>query len=317
VAAGALAWQGLAAKAELVTAVAAVVNDSVITLGEIDTEVSGPAQIMAKAAGNDHLRFETELAKLRDEAFEQSIENKLILHEFVSSGYVTNILEAFIDDRIRETIQHDYYGDRARLIRTLRERGLTYEMFRRQEREKFIIQYMNYQNNSNLRRIIISPLKIEKYYQSHGDEFKKDDEVKIRMIVLPQSPDGPAGAAKQLGEEILAKIDSGIPFAEMASVYSSGSQRAEGGDRGWVDRKYFKPELADIAFSLKAGQHSGVIEQPEACYLMLVEDVKSAHVKDLSEVRTDIEHTIRDQESVRLRQLWIDRLKRKSFIRFY
>jgi parvulin-like peptidyl-prolyl isomerase len=74
-----------------------------------------------------------------------------------------------------------------------------------------------------------------------------------------------------LAEEILTKIDSGVPFAEMAAVYSAGAQRAEGGDRGWVNSTYFKPSLAKIAFSLKPGEHSGVIEEPEACYLMMVE----------------------------------------------
>jgi parvulin-like peptidyl-prolyl isomerase len=296
---------------------AVAVNDSVITLGEIENRVEGGAQIAAKAYGNDQPRFEAEVHKLRDEAIEQMVENKLILHEFITSGYVTNVLEAFIDDRIQETIQRDYYGDRARLIQTLHEKGLTYEMYRRQQREDFIIHYMEYQNSSNPRKILISPLKVEQYYQGHKDEFKMDVQVKLRMIVLPQSPDSTAVSAKKVGEEILSKIDAGTPFAEMAAVYSSGSQRAVGGDRGWVDHTYFKPSLAEIAFSLKPGQHSSVIEQPEACYLMMVEDMKPAHIRPLSEVRADIERTLRNDENLRLRKIWIERLKRKSFINFY
>ena len=305
------------ARAVLVTAVAVVVNDSVITLGEIDQEVEGFAQIKARAYGNDPQRFEQELQKLHDEAIEMMVENKLVLHEFVTSGYATNVLEAFIDDRIQAEIQRDYYGDRARLIKSLHQRGQTYEMFRRKEREKFIIEYMNYQNSSNPRKILISPLKVEQYYQAHKDEFKMEDQVKLRMIVLPQPADSAPGSAKKLAEEILAKINSGVPFDEMASVYSSGSQRAEGGDRGWVDHSYFKPDLARIAFSLKPGEHSGVIELPEACYLMMVENVRQAHVKDLNEVRADIERTLKNNENLRLRKLWIERLKRKSFVNYY
>jgi hypothetical protein len=75
--------------------------------------------------------------------------------------------------------------------------------------------------------------------------------------------------------------------------------------------------MRDTAFSLKPGQHSGVIELPQACYLMLIEDVKPAHVKEMKEVRDEIEHTLRAKENTRLRQLWIDRLKRKSFINYY
>jgi parvulin-like peptidyl-prolyl isomerase len=143
------------------------------------------------------------------------------------------------------------------------------------------------------------------------------------MIVIPQSADDPPGTAKGLAEEILAKINSGIPFAEMARVNSAGSQRAEGGDRGWVDRAYLTPALRQVVFSLKPGQRSGVIdlpktpEQPEACYLLQVDDVRAAHVKDLKEVRADIERTLMLEENRRLHKLWIERLKKKSFIEYY
>ena len=308
---------GRATHAELVTAVAVVVNGSVITLGEIAAKVQPGMQIMARTYGNDQPRLETELQKMRDEAIEQMVEDKLILHEFITSGYVTNVLEAFINDRINEEIQKEYYGDRSRLIRTLKEQGKTYETYRREKRERFIIDYMNYQNSSNPRKIVISPLKIEQYYQSHPNEFKVQDQVKLRMIVLTNSPDIAPDSTKRLAEEILAKVDSGVPFAEMAAVNSSGSHRSEGGDRGWVDHTYFKEALDRVAFTLKPGQHSGVIEQPEACYLMMVEEVKPAHVKTLNEVRADIERTLKNDENLRLRKLWIERLKRKSFVNYY
>jgi parvulin-like peptidyl-prolyl isomerase len=304
------------ARAELVSGVSVVVNDAVITYSEIERAMEPKVQLAAKLYANDRAAFEAEVNKLRDQQLEQLIERKLILHEFVSAGYATNVVESFIDDQIRTDIQKNYYGDRARLIQTLHAEGMTYEMFRRQEREDFIIRYMVYQNVSAPKKVLISPLKIEQYYGNHKDEFKVDDEVKVRMIVIPDQTDAP-GEARKIATEILAKIDSGVPFKEMASVYSAGSQRAEGGDRGWVDRKFFRPELADAVFSLKPGQHSGIIEVAGSCYLMMVEDARIAHVKPLTEVRADIERTLKDQENSRLRDQWINRLKKKSFIEYY
>ena len=147
-------------------------------------------------------------------------------------------------------------------------------------------------------RSLISPLKIEQYYKAHQDEFKVDDQVKLRMIVISQPEDGSPGEARKIANEVLAKIDSGVSFAEMAGIYSSESQRADGARRTrvWVDRSYFKPELAEIAFSLKSGEHSRVIELPEACYILMVEDVRPAHIKSLVEVRSDIERTLKSEE---------------------
>ena len=315
--AGSISFLCLAAQADVVTAVAVVVNDSVVTLGEIEAAVAQAYPTLNNLYGTDQARLQSEVKKLNEEVVESMVEDKLILHDFVSSGYVTNVLEAFIDDRINETIQQKYYGDRARLIRSLYAEGLTYEQWRRSQREQWIIRVMKEQNGSHPSKILISPLKIEEYYDAHKNEFKMDDQVKVRLIVLPQAADAAPGSAKKLAEEILAKIDSGTPFAEMAAVYSAGAQRAEGGERSWVKRNFFKPSLDKVAFSLKPGEHSGVIEEPEACYLMMVEDVKPAHTKTLEEVRDEVTRTLLSQENERLFKRWIERLKRKSFVNYY
>jgi parvulin-like peptidyl-prolyl isomerase len=176
---------------------------------------------------------------------------------------------------------------------------------------------MAYQNVEEPRKTLISPLKIEQYYKEHQDEFKVDDQVKLRMIVLSQQADAPAGEARKTADEVLAKVDSGVSFEEMAGIYCSGSKRAEKGEYGWVKRSDLQSEVSKAAFSLKVGQHSGVIELPEACYIALVEDARPAHVQALNEVRTDIERSLLDSEKVRLHKQWIDRLRKKSFIAYY
>jgi peptidyl-prolyl cis-trans isomerase SurA len=308
---------GLAAQAELVSGMSIVINDDVITYGEIAEATAPRVDMAARLYANDRQRFEDEVQRVREEQIEDLIDRKLILHEFTSSGYATNVLEAFIDDQIQKNIKREYYGDRARFINTLHAEGMTFEMYRRKEREDFIVNYMGYQNVDAPRKILISPLKIEQFYKAHQDEFKVDDQVKLRMIVISQPPDGSPAETRKTADEVLAKITSGVSFAEMAGIYSSGSKRAEGGDYGWVLRKDLKSELSDAAFSLKAGQPSRVIELPEACYILLVEDIRPAHVQSLTEVRADIERTLKNEQRARLRKQWIERLKTKSFIEYY
>jgi parvulin-like peptidyl-prolyl isomerase len=103
----------------------------------------------------------------------------------------------------------------------------------------------------------------------------------------------------------------------MAKVYSQGSQAADGGDWGWVEHKVLREDLAKVAFSLKAGQRSEPIETPSGIYLMYVEQVDPAHVRSLTEVREEIENTLKAEEVKRLRQQFVDRLKKKSFIVYY
>jgi len=78
-----------------------------------------------------------------------------------------------------------------------------------------------------------------------------------------------------------------------------------------------RKELAAIAFALKSGQVSDVIDMPGACYLMLVEQARPAHVKPLNEVRDDVELTLRTQSQKQLEQQWIAQLKKKTYWRLY
>jgi parvulin-like peptidyl-prolyl isomerase len=143
-----------------------------------------------------------------------------------------------------------------------------------------------------------------------------EDEIKLRMIVLNKtSPDDTNTV--QRANEILAEIKGGASFQEMASVYSEGSQKSQGGDWGWVERSVLRKDLADGAFSLKPGQVSGVIDTAQSVYLMLVEQTKPAHAKPLDEVRDEIEKTLRTQEQARLEKQWIEGLKKKTFIRYF
>lgn len=297
-----------------VNGVCVVVNDAVITFEQVENEIMPVAETLATQYRSDPKTFEQKVQQLRREKIEEMVQEKLILHEFKVSGL--QLPESYIEDMIQDRIRKEYYGDRARLTRSLQLRGQTYEMFYQMERDRFIVYQMTRQFISP-DKILISPAKIEAYYNSHTNAFNMDAQVKLRMIVINQSPLAEPGTAEKISGEILRLLDQGVSFAELAGVYSSGSQRANGGDRGWVERSYFKPELADVAFSLKPGQHSKVLTLGESCYILQVDDVRPAHVRSLTEVRSEIETTLKDQEKRRLKDRWIERLKKKSYIRYF
>ena len=99
--------------------------------------------------------------------------------------------------------------------------GITAEQFRKNVRDQYIITALRQKNVSQ--EIVISPYKVQTYYLAHQDDFKMQDEIKLRMIVLNKtSPDDTNTV--QRANEILGEIKGGAAFQEMASVYSDGSQ---------------------------------------------------------------------------------------------
>ena len=298
-------------RAELADAVKAVVSDSVITLSQVEDFTAPAAEALHRQYPNDPEIFQQKLNDALGDSLEQLVERQLILRDFATGGY--QLPDSYVDQMVQDQI-HDRFGDRVTFIKTIQAQGTTVEQFRKDLRDRYIISQLRYKNVSQ--EVIISPYKVETYYLAHQDDFKMEDEIKLRMIVLNKTSADDTNTVK-LANEILAKIKEGAKFEEMASVYSQGSQQHQGGDWGWVERSVLRKDLADAAFALKPGQVSGVVETPESDYIMLVEQIRPTHVRPLNEVRDDIEKTLRIQEQARLEKQWIDGLKKKTFIRYF
>ena len=302
---------GLPLRAELADGILAVVNNAVITRAQVDDFIAPAIDALRREYANQENVsnvFGQKAISVLNDGLEQLIERQLILHEFDAEGY--KMPDSFVDQIVQERIR-ERYGDRTTLMKTLQAQGLTYEQFRKDVRDQWIWAYMRSKNVSQ--EIVTSPYKIENYYLAHQDDLKVEDEVKLRMIVINKTSSDDQSVPRMAGE-ILTQIKQGASFSQMASVYSQGSQRNQGGDWGWVERSVLRKELVDVAFTLKPGQVSDVIDTPQACYLMLVEETRPAHVKLLNDVRSEIEATLRAQQQKQLEEQWIDRLKQKTFV---
>lgn len=310
----ALAWfvasAGAASNPSLVNGIAVIVGDAVITYKDIQIALNDDLEFLERRYAGQPQVLAQKAAELERAKLEEMVENQLILQEFKRAGYV--VPDSYFQGRIDEEIKK--FGDRLTLTKTLQAQGITFETFRTRIKEREILRLMYQQKVP--REPLISPTKIENYYVQNRDKFQMEDQVKLRMIVITNSPSGGYAAAK-LAEEIVAKLKEKVPFEELARVYSQGSQAAEGGDWGWVEKKVLRKELADAAFQLSPGEHSGVVATPEGAYVLQVEDKKVSYVKSLSEVRDEIEATLKAEETKRLRKEWVEQLKSKAFVRYF
>lgn len=302
----------LHAQTNIVDGLLAVVNDTVITQQQVQDYID-PAirSLQREFAGQPEAVFQQKLTAAINDGLEQLVERQLILHDFDVQGY--RMPDSYLEDMVQERIR-ERFSDRVTLMKTLQAQGETFESFRKGVRDQAIETFMRSKNVAQ--EIVISPYKIETYYQAHQDDFKVADEVSLRMITINKTGSDDASAAS-LSREIRSQIKNGATFAEMAKVNSQDSFRSRGGDRGMIERSVLRKEIADAVGTLPTGEVSDVIETPEACYLILVEQKRPAHVKPLNEIRDEIEKNLRAQEQARLEKLWIGKLKAKTFILFF
>jgi peptidyl-prolyl cis-trans isomerase SurA len=307
---GALSLQA----AQMVDGIKVVVDDSLVTHVDVDLDMLGRGAVESlrrEYAGQEDA-FQKKLADAESDSLERLLDRQLILHEFKSMKVPETILDSEVDREIQNEIQSRYM-DRMTLMKSLQAEGITYEAHRKQIRERIIISFLSHKNVSS--EVIISPHKVEAFYIAHTNEIKLEDQVKLRMIVLTNNPSPDAPQAKKLADEIVAKLKEGADFGQLAAVYSQVPQRRDKGE--WDDRTALRKEIADAAFKLKAGEHSEAIETAEACYIILVEDIRSSHMKTLGEVRDQIEGTLKLEERSRLEKQWLAKLKKKTFVRYF
>lgn len=299
------------ASPDLVNGIAAIVGEAVITYKDLQLAIDEDLDALERRYATQPKVLEQKAKELQAAKLQDMVENQLVLQEYKKAGY--SVPESYFQGRIDEEIRK-YYGDRLTLTKTLQAEGRTFEAWKARVREREILRLM--WQNKVPHEPLISPTKIENYYVQHRDDFKMEDQVKLRMIVMTNSPNvfySPRKAA----EEIISKLDQKVPFDELARVYSNGSQAQEGGDWGWVQKSVLREELRNVAFSLEPGQHSGVIETANAVYVMLVEDKKVSYTKSLAEVRDDIEGILKAEETKRLHKVWIDQLKAKTYVAYF
>lgn len=260
-----------------VDGVQAVVHDSIVTLGEVLT-LSMPAEAeLWQQYRQQPAVFERKTLEVRNENLEERVKRLLILHDFDASvseperkALVEKLVNKDVDQELEREIRSRYGGNRMLLIQTLHAEGITLERHRQQIREQQLVSWLRQKNISA--EIIASPHRMEAYYLAHREEFKVEDQVKLRMITLLCAGESEEAQVKKRALEILQKLNEGATFAEMATLYSEGSQRSQGGDLDWWEmpgtnkataglRQVLSKHLADTAVSLQAGQHSSVLSR--------------------------------------------------------
>jgi parvulin-like peptidyl-prolyl isomerase len=301
-----------AAQPALVNGIVAIVNETVIT-EKAAREFIEPAVIaLERQLGMSPQARNEKMMEIYRDGLNQLVDRQLTLDDFKASGYSfpESLIEDFVQERIRER-----YGDRVKLIKTLEAQNMTYEQFRNDIRDQFIVEQMNLKNVSSA--VIISPFKIETYYKEHPEDFKQQDQVRLRMIERRKRDGADPEEVRRMLRDIQKLLGEGKSFADMARDYSDGSQKAEGGDLGWRDRSVLRKEFADAIANLKAGQRTGIIDLPDACFILQLDEVKPAQLRPLAEVREDIEKTLLSQERARLQKKYVERLKKKAFVRYF
>ncbi len=170
------------------------------------------------------------------------------------------------------------------------------------------------------KEINIGKQSIENYYTDHVDEFIVAESVRASHILTKNLPanidledsekmkkkieedfEKQKEEARKKAEDILTELKENGNFDELAKKYSEDhSNSKKGGDLGFFSRGGMIKEFEDVAFSLKVGEISDVVETKYGYHIIKVTDKKEAGTKPLSDVENDIKEKLTERKSKKL-----------------
>lgn len=296
------------AEEQVLDGVAAVVNGEVITFSEV-RELVVNREMALRQSIPPGPELEQKVKETRLAAINDLIDRQLVLQDFSKNKF--SIPDYAVDDHINTIIREQFKGDRLALIRTLQAQGYTLQRFRKVEKDKMIVQAMR--SRSVKVDPVLSPAKVEKYYQEHLKDYSTPEQIKLRMLILHKDTPG----SKELAEELRKKVNAGGNFTDLAQMYSEDSSKETGGDWGWIERSTLNESLANPAFALKPGRVSNVLELGANYYLLFVDSRKPADTKPLSQIRDEVEKKALQSERQAAQDKWIKGLRDKAYIRVF
>jgi peptidyl-prolyl cis-trans isomerase C len=130
----------------------------------------------------------------------------------------------------------------------------------------------------------ISDAKVRAEYDKFKSENKGRTEVRARHILVP---------SEEEANKIIADLNAGAKFEDLAQKRSSGPTGPNGGDLGYFTKDDVVPAFSAVAFDLKPGTYTPKPVKTEfGWHVIKVEDKRNRKVPELKEVEMAIRNKL-------------------------
>lgn len=130
--------------------------------------------------------------------------------------------------------------------------------------------------------------ELTEYYQQNINEYRVDEERQASHILFESSDEDETVLAK--AKEILAKIQAGEDFAELAKTHSTDTFSAEnGGDLGFFGKGIMDAAFEEAAFAIaEKGQVSDIVKSEFGYHIIKLTDIKPEQVTAFDDVKDEV-----------------------------
>lgn len=292
--------------------IVAVAEDRAITVDEVRREL-GPLIPELQRQNTSEVEYNKALEALQADIIQNLIDRVLIVKDF-RKDEKHKIPAQYIDNEISDTQNNEFGGDRSKFLAYLRSKGKTQKEYRKEVEDDIIYSYMRQQLRKSTS--VVSPVKIETYYNENKDKFYQDDAVDLRLIQINREKlTGEQFKART--DDVIARLNAGEKFEDVAKDISQDARKTRGGDWGWQKRGDLRKEFVEQLFALDKGRFSRPIIVGDSAFVLYVNDRKYAGIQPVDAVRDQIETTLVSQMAREAQEKWLERLRRNGYVKYF
>lgn len=270
--------------------VVAVVNDDVITMSDLQRELS-----RSRGTVDEKLLLE------------EMINRRLQISAAKKEGM--DVTDQELSDAVSDIMRRNNMNPQ-QFEAAITKEGITLDEYRRELREQMTLSRLF---NKYVRTgVTVDPREVGEYYERNRSSYALPEEIRLRQILIPAPPDAaPArtAALESTARTAAERAKKGEDFALLIREYAGRGD----GDLGFMERADLLPELARAASDLKAGEIAGPVRTSLGFHVIRLEEVR-ARVKTLDQVRDDISALLLNQKLENTYRSWLQTLRNDSHI---
>src|SRR5688572_19723331 len=257
----------LSGSGELLDRIAAVVNEGVVLVSQLDAQTDEVIQRLRQQ--------KTELPPrnvLRRQILERLVVEEIQVQRAGRIG--VEVSEEMLNGALNEVAQRNRIPF-PNLPEALAQQGVDYRDFRDEIRRQLTLQLLR--QRDVIGRINISPRELEQFMARQQKAPDQNAEYKIPHILISvpvtASPEQ-IESREQRAREVYDKVKGGEDFAQLAVAYSESSTNIEGGALGWRRGSQLPSIIAERIPQMKAGDVSEPIRTPSGFHLFRVNEIR-------------------------------------------
>ncbi len=249
--------------------IAAIVNDDVITQGELQKKLDSiTAQLRSEGKSLPAMSL------LKNQVIERMVLTRLQLSMAEQTGI--RIDDVTLDRTIENIAEQNNLTIRE-FRDVLTRDGIDFTDFREEIRKELTLSRLRQREVDN--RILVTQQDVDNYLLTQKTQQGGDQEYRLQhiLIALPEgvSPEQ-LKLSQQQALQLVQQLRAGADFSEMAIAHSAGQKALEGGDLGWRKLGELPRAFADIVANLETGGISHLIRSPSGFHIIKLAEKRSA-----------------------------------------